>query len=97
MNKIGSLPWKLTFSYGRALQAAALKAWAGSNVEAGRVAHLNRAQMNGLAAIGKWEDRKSTRLNSSHLCAPRMESAYWKKITRHEVYSYHCSISHTIV
>jgi fructose-bisphosphate aldolase class I len=55
MNKIGSLPWKLTFSYGRALQAAALKAWNGKNVEAGRVAHLHRAKMNGLAALGKWD------------------------------------------
>ena len=55
MNKIGGLPWKLTFSYGRALQAAALKAWGGSNVEAGKAAHLHRAKMNGLAALGKWD------------------------------------------
>ena len=54
MNKIGGLPWKLTFSYGRALQAAALKAWGGSNVEAGKRAHLHRARMNGLAALGQW-------------------------------------------
>ena len=55
MNKIGNLPWKLTFSYGRALQAAALKAWGGSNVDAGKKAHLHRAKMNGLAALGKWD------------------------------------------
>lgn len=55
MNKIGNLPWKLTFSYGRALQAAALKAWGGKNVEAGKKAHLHRAKMNGLAALGKWD------------------------------------------
>jgi len=55
MNKIGHLPWHLTFSYGRALQAAALKAWSGKNVEAGRTAHLHRAKMNGLAALGKWD------------------------------------------
>jgi fructose-bisphosphate aldolase class I len=55
MNKFGPLPWSLTFSYGRALQAAALKAWAGSNADAGRAAHLHRAEMNGLAALGKWE------------------------------------------
>jgi len=55
MNKMGPLPWKLTFSYGRALQAAALKAWGGKNVEAGRKAHLHRAKMNGLAALGKWD------------------------------------------
>jgi len=54
MNKIGNLPWKLTFSYGRALQAAALKAWGGKNVEAGKQAHLHRAKMNGLAALGQW-------------------------------------------
>jgi fructose-bisphosphate aldolase class I len=60
MNKMGSkaggqLPWKLTFSYGRALQAAALKAWGGKNVEAGKAAHLHRARMNGLAALGQWD------------------------------------------
>jgi len=55
MNKAGNLPWNLTFSYGRALQAAALKAWGGSNVEAGKKAHLHRAKMNGLAALGKWD------------------------------------------
>ena len=55
MNKIGDLPWKLTFSYGRALQAAALKAWGGKNSEAGKAAHLHRAKMNGLAALGKWD------------------------------------------
>ncbi|HWU69570.1 MAG TPA: class I fructose-bisphosphate aldolase [Stenotrophobium sp.] len=54
MNKIGGLPWQLTFSYGRALQAAALKAWSGKNADAGRAAHLHRAKMNGLAAVGKW-------------------------------------------
>ena len=56
MNKIGNLPWKLTFSYGRALQAAALKAWAGKNIEAGKKAHLHRAKMNGLAAKGQWSE-----------------------------------------
>ena len=55
MNKVGNLPWKLTFSYGRALQAAAQKAWSGKNVEAGKAAHLHRAKMNGLAALGKWD------------------------------------------
>ncbi|TXI84878.1 MAG: fructose-bisphosphate aldolase class I [Cupriavidus sp.] len=55
MNKAGNLPWNLTFSYGRALQAAALKAWGGSNVEAGKKAHLHRAKMNGLASLGKWD------------------------------------------
>ncbi|MGE0847650.1 MAG: class I fructose-bisphosphate aldolase, partial [Flavobacteriaceae bacterium] len=56
MNAIGDLPWKLTFSYGRALQAAALKAWGGkeTNVAAAQKAFAHRARMNGLAAMGKW-------------------------------------------
>jgi fructose-bisphosphate aldolase class I len=56
MNAAGPLPWKLTFSYGRALQAAALKAWGGKpeNVAAAQRAFAHRARMNGLAALGKW-------------------------------------------
>jgi fructose-bisphosphate aldolase class I len=56
MNAIGNLPWNLTFSYGRALQAAALKAWSGKpeNETAGAKAFSHRAKMNGLAAAGKW-------------------------------------------
>jgi fructose-bisphosphate aldolase, class I len=59
MNAMGPLPWALTFSYGRALQAAALKAWGGKpeNVAAGQRAFTHRAKMNGLAAQGKWEGR----------------------------------------
>jgi len=57
MNKIGNLPWKLSFSYGRALQAAPLKAWRGEaeNVPAAQAAFAHRAKMNGLAAVGKWD------------------------------------------
>src|SRR6187551_1258590 len=57
MNKIGGLPWKLTFSYGRALQAAPQKAWSGKaeNVAAAQGAFAHRAAMNGLAALGKWK------------------------------------------
>src|SRR5690606_30464647 len=57
MNAMGNLPWKLTFSYGRALQAAALKAWGGKpeNVAAGQRAFAHRAKMNGLASLGRWE------------------------------------------
>jgi fructose-bisphosphate aldolase class I len=57
MNKIGDLPWKLTFSYGRALQAAPQKAWCGKreNVAAAQRAFAHRARMNGLAALGQWE------------------------------------------
>jgi fructose-bisphosphate aldolase class I len=56
MNAIGPLPWKLSFSYGRALQAAAQKAWAGKseNYAAGQRAFSHRAKMNGAAALGKW-------------------------------------------
>src|SRR5262249_48647919 len=48
MNKIGGLPWKLTFSYGRALQAAPQKAWSGKteNVAAAQRAFAHRARMN---------------------------------------------------
>jgi len=57
MNKIGGLPWKLTFSYGRALQAAPQKAWSGKtdNVAAAQRAFAHRAMMNGLAALGQWK------------------------------------------
>ena len=57
MNKIGGLPWGLTFSYGRALQAAPQKTWAGKaeNVAAAQRAFNHRAAMNGLAALGQWK------------------------------------------
>src|SRR5512143_2430349 len=57
MNKIGNLPWKLTFSYGRALQAAPQKAWSGKseNTAAGQRAFAHRAMMNGLASLGQWQ------------------------------------------
>ena len=57
MNKIGNLPWALTFSYGRALQAAPQKAWAGKqeNVAAAQAAFNHRAKMNSLAALGQWK------------------------------------------
>ena len=57
MNKLGALPWRLTFSYGRALQAAPQKAWSGKseNVAAAQRAFAHRARMNGLAALGQWK------------------------------------------
>src|ERR1700716_4248372 len=57
MNRIGGLPWRLTFSYGRALQAAPQKAWAGKaeNVAAGQRAFTHRARMNSLASKGEWK------------------------------------------
>ena len=58
MVRIGGFPWKMTFSYGRALQAAPQKAWGGKveNVAAGARAFAHRAQMNGLASRGAWTD-----------------------------------------
>ncbi len=57
MNKIGNLPWQLTFSYGRALQHAPQKIWAGKseNVAAAQRAFSHRAKMNSLAALGQWK------------------------------------------
>ena len=56
MNKIGGLPWKLSFSYGRALQQPSLKAWKGKkeNVSLAQEALSHRALMNKLAANGAW-------------------------------------------
>lgn len=64
INAIGNLPWNVTFSYGRALQAAAIQAWGGKkeNVAAGQQAFTHRAKMNYLAALGKWskQDEKAS-------------------------------------
>jgi fructose-bisphosphate aldolase class I len=56
MNRMGA-PWPLTFSYSRALQAVALKAWRGQagNVGAAQKAFQHRARMNSLAAKGQWK------------------------------------------
>ena len=56
MNRIAGTPWRLSFSYGRALQAAPQKAWSGKaeNVTAAQTAFSHRAEMNGLASLGKW-------------------------------------------
>ncbi|MFM8304847.1 MAG: class I fructose-bisphosphate aldolase [Actinomycetota bacterium] len=63
MNQMGPLPWQLSFSYGRALQAPALKAWGGKpeNLEAAQAAYAKRARLNGLARSGDY--------------APEMEAA----------------------
>jgi fructose-bisphosphate aldolase class I len=54
MNALGPHPWQLSFSYGRALQAPALKAWEGKpeNVEAAQRAYYHRAKLNGAARTG---------------------------------------------
>jgi fructose-bisphosphate aldolase class I len=56
MNKLGSLPWSLTFSYGRALQDTALKAWGGAaaTFAAGQKEFARRAKLNGLASTGRY-------------------------------------------
>ncbi|WP_332065767.1 class I fructose-bisphosphate aldolase [Bartonella sp. CB189] len=60
MNALGTFPWKLTFSYGRALQAAALKAWGGKheNMAIAQKAFAHRARMNHLASLGQWRKEK---------------------------------------
>jgi fructose-bisphosphate aldolase, class I len=57
INRIGGCPWKLTFSYGRALQAAPQKAWSGKpeNVAAAQRAFTHRAMMNSMATLGQWK------------------------------------------
>ena len=57
INRIGGLPWRVSFSYGRALQAAPQQAWSGksANVPAAQKAFSHRAEMNGLATLGKWK------------------------------------------
>ena len=57
MNTLGTTPWELSFSYGRALQAPALAAWRGKaeNFAAGQRAFFKRAKLNGLARNGKYQ------------------------------------------
>merc|ERR1711937_987003 len=45
-------PWRLSFSFGRALQASCLKAWAGKDIASGQEELLKRAEINGQAALG---------------------------------------------
>ena len=63
MNARGPHPWQLSFSYGRALQAPALKAWGGKpeNVEAAQRAYYHRAKMNGAARTGTYAPEMETR------------------------------------
>jgi fructose-bisphosphate aldolase, class I len=57
--RLGPHPWSITFSYGRALQAAAQHAWSGKREQevAGQAAFTHRARMNGLAQLGQWSDQ----------------------------------------
>ena len=58
INRVGGTPWALTYSYGRALQAAPQKAWSGkaANVAAAQQAFRHRAEMNSLASQGRWTE-----------------------------------------
>jgi fructose-bisphosphate aldolase, class I len=60
MNKMGSLPWQLTFSYGRALQDEALRAWGGKHesFSAGQKAFFRRAKLVGLATTGNYDSKQ---------------------------------------
>ncbi|HET7519508.1 MAG TPA: class I fructose-bisphosphate aldolase [Actinomycetes bacterium] len=62
MNQLGRGPWQLSFSYGRALQAPALKAWKGdqANGPAAQQAFLHRARLNGAARTGSWTPTMET-------------------------------------
>ena len=58
MNQIGKLPWPLSFSYGRAMQSAAMKLWAQdmqANFGSAQQIVALRARENGLAALGRWQ------------------------------------------
>lgn len=63
INQVGHAPWQLSFSFGRALQAPALKAWQGANVPAAQLALLHRAKCNSAARFGRYsEDLELERL-----------------------------------
>ncbi|HZD52170.1 MAG TPA: class I fructose-bisphosphate aldolase [Woeseiaceae bacterium] len=62
MNRMGPLPWELSFSYGRALQAPSLQAWRGHEAQfkAGQDALFKRAKLNSLAHLGKYDTGMET-------------------------------------
>jgi fructose-bisphosphate aldolase class I len=63
INQLGPLPWSITFSYGRALQDEALKAWAGSatNVAAAQKEFVRRARLTALATTGRYASDMESR------------------------------------
>jgi fructose-bisphosphate aldolase class I len=73
INRVDQQPWPLSFSYGRALQASALKAWSGSSesVEAAQAVFLHRTRCNAAAASGRYsaemEERRVVSPGSSVL------------------------------
>lgn len=58
INKAGEMPWRLTFSYGRALQDTALTTWGGRtvNVESAQKQFYKRAKLNSLASMGQYQE-----------------------------------------
>src|SRR5262249_56408102 len=63
INQLGPLPWSITFSYGRALQDEALKAWGGSaaNLAAAQKEYVRRAKLTALATTGRYASAMHTR------------------------------------
>lgn len=78
MNAGFDMPWKMTFSYGRALQAAALEAWGGKdeNIAAGQRAFAHRAKMNGLAATGGWKRSRKGGLTCLENKSPAISAGF---------------------
>jgi fructose-bisphosphate aldolase, class I len=78
INKSSELPWRVTFSYGRALQAAPQKAWSGKpeNVAAAQRAFGHRAMMNSLATLGQWRPTSSGKRPDAELGQSAMR---WKR------------------
>jgi fructose-bisphosphate aldolase class I len=60
MNKIGGLPWPLTFSYSRAIQNPVLKLWAEKKTDEAVAAYLKRCEANSLASKGEWSEAFET-------------------------------------
>ncbi|MEK7599507.1 MAG: class I fructose-bisphosphate aldolase [Patescibacteria group bacterium] len=56
MNKIGGMPWPLSFSYSRAIQSTVLQLWAKGDQEGAVKAYLKRAEANSLASLGQWSE-----------------------------------------
>jgi fructose-bisphosphate aldolase class I len=68
IGRAGPQPWKVSFSYGRALQDAALATWRGNpeNVRAAQMAFYHRARCNSLATLGTYNDQEERRVIEPH-------------------------------
>jgi fructose-bisphosphate aldolase class I len=69
MNQLGHAPWQLSFSFGRALQAPALKAWRGQDVRAGWQALAHRARCNSAARCGSYSEEIERRIGATREAA----------------------------